>query len=174
MNLRLFKYTHGYEYTIGSDFVRASVLLDEIRENLKDYPIGYLKSKANDERYPDSMAKRLAAYNSQAYDEIFSLEIDDDLEISDRRISSIKDDVDHYFSENDPYDDENREFTKHLCLYFSLIAEKPLHPVGSDAGRDQVYFKEGDYYCRDRIKYLNDKQSLCRHCVCKKAGYFIF
>ena len=154
--------------------MRASVLLNEIRENLKGYPIDYLKKKANDDRYPDSLSKRLAAYNSQAYDEISSLEIDEDFEISDKRIAAIKDDVDYYFSVNDPYDDENREFTKYLCLYFSLIAKKPLHPVGEDAGKDQVYMQDGRYYCRDRIRYLNDKQSLCRHCVCKKAVYFFF
>lgn len=48
--------------------MKASELLCDIQENLKDYPIEYLKSKANNDRYPDSIIKRLAEYNSKTYD----------------------------------------------------------------------------------------------------------
>ena len=48
--------------------MKATELLEKIRENLKDYPIGYLKRKATDDRYPDSITKRLAIYNSSIYD----------------------------------------------------------------------------------------------------------
>ena len=44
--------------------MKATDLLEKIRENLKDYPIDYLKRKATDDRYPDSITKRLAIYNS--------------------------------------------------------------------------------------------------------------
>ncbi|WP_233126282.1 hypothetical protein [Methanobrevibacter sp. 87.7] len=50
--------------------MKASSLLNEIRENLKDYPIDYLKKKSTDDKYPDSITKRLAIYNSKIYDEI--------------------------------------------------------------------------------------------------------
>ena len=51
--------------------MKATDLLEKIRENLKDYPIDYLKRKAMDDRYPDSITKRLAIYNSSIYDEIY-------------------------------------------------------------------------------------------------------
>ena len=57
--------------------MKASELILYIRENLKDYPIEYLKNKAQDDRYPDSITKRLAIYNSSIYDEIFDKEIED-------------------------------------------------------------------------------------------------
>ena len=56
--------------------MKATELLEKIRENLKDYPIDYLKNKATDDRYPDSITKRLAIYNSGIYDEIYGNEIE--------------------------------------------------------------------------------------------------
>ena len=50
--------------------MKASKLLKIIRENLKDYPIDYLKNKVTDERYKDPLTKKLAKYNSGVYDEI--------------------------------------------------------------------------------------------------------
>ena len=47
--------------------MKATDLLEKIRENLKDYPIDYLKRKATDDRYPDSITKRLAIYNSSIF-----------------------------------------------------------------------------------------------------------
>ncbi|WP_297982324.1 DUF2115 family protein [uncultured Methanobrevibacter sp.] len=147
-------------------------LLNRIKENLKDYPIDYLKKKASDDRYPDSISKRLAIYNSSVYDEIFESAIDD-FEVREEVIKNLSEDVDYYFSVNDPYDDENREFTKNLCLYLALIAKKPLHPVG-DPSSYHVYELNGEYKCKDRILYLKDKRSLCRYCICKNAGYGFF
>ena len=51
--------------------MKASKLLNEIRENLKDYPIDYLKNKVTDDRYKDPLTKSLAKYNSGVYDEIY-------------------------------------------------------------------------------------------------------
>ncbi len=65
--------------------MKATELLEKIRENLKDYPIDYLKNKATDDRYPDSITKRLAIYNSGIYDEIYGNEIEEDFEIRDSR-----------------------------------------------------------------------------------------
>ncbi len=78
--------------------MKATELLEKIRENLKDYPIDYLKNKATDDRYPDSITKRLAIYNSGIYDEIYGNEIEEDFEIRDSIIKNIEDDVDYYFS----------------------------------------------------------------------------
>lgn len=55
--------------------MKATELLEEIRENLKDYPIEYLRNKVTDDRYKDPLTKSLAKYNSEAWDEIFALNI---------------------------------------------------------------------------------------------------
>ena len=69
--------------------MKATDLLEKIRENLKDYPIDYLKRKSTDERYPDSITKRLAIYNSSIYDEIYEKNIEEDYEIVYRIIFQI-------------------------------------------------------------------------------------
>ena len=56
--------------------MKATELLKQIQENLKDYPIEYLKNKVTDERYKDPITKSLAKYNSEAWDEIFALNIE--------------------------------------------------------------------------------------------------
>ena len=150
--------------------MKASELVLYIRENIKDYPIEYLKNKAQDDRYPDSITKRLAIYNSSIYDEIFANDILEDFEINDGLIKRIEDDVNYYFSVYDPYDEENRDFTRNLCLYLALIAKKPFHPFGDNPNKDDIYYLNGEYFCKNKIKFLNDENSLCKLCVCKKAG----
>lgn len=150
--------------------MKVSEFILYLQNNLKDYPIDYLKKKANDDRYPDSITKRLAIYNSSIYDEIFEKEFDEDYEINDALIKRIEDDVNYYFSVYDPYDDENRDFTRNICLYLALVAKKPFHPFGDNPNKDTIYCLNGEYFCKDKIKFINDENSLCKLCVCKKAG----
>ena len=77
--------------------MKASELIEEIRENLKDYPIEYLRNKATDDRYKDPITKSLAKYNSEAWDEIFAINITDDFEIKDGVVNNFKNDIDFYF-----------------------------------------------------------------------------
>lgn len=151
--------------------MKASKLLKIIKEELKDYPIDYLKNKVTDERYKDPLVKKLAKYNSQTYDEIYSLEILNDFDVNDSVINKMKGDINYYFDTYAGGDVETREFTKYISLYLALIAKKPLHPFSEDK-KDDVYFSDGSYYCRGKIKYINDKRSLCRYCVCQNVGYF--
>lgn len=97
--------------------MKASKLLKIIRANLKDYPIDYLKNKVTDERYKDPLTKKLAKYNSEIYDEIYSIEIEDDFQIKDDVIKNIQNDIGYYFDRYAPGDDETREFTK---IYLSI------------------------------------------------------
>ena len=150
--------------------MKATELLEKIRENLKDYPIDYLKRKATDDRYPDSITKRLAIYNSSIYDEIYE-KIEEDYEIKDSVIKNIEDDVDYYFSVYDPGDIETRDFTRELSLYLVLIAKKPLHPFGDNSAKDDIFLENGEFKCKNRIIHIKDERSLCRYCVCKNAGY---
>ena len=151
--------------------MKATELLEKIRENLKYYSIGYLKRKAMDDRYPDSITKRLAIYNSSIYDEIYANDIEEDYEIKDAVIKNIEDDVNYYFSVYDPGDIETRDFTRELSLYLVLIAKKPLHPFGDNPAKDDVFLENGEYKCKNRIIHIKDERSLCRYCVCKNAGY---
>ncbi len=150
--------------------MKASKLLKIIRANLKDYPIDYLKNKVTDERYKDPLTKKLAKYNSGVYDEIYTIEIENDFQIKDDVIKNIQSDIGYYFDRYAPGDDETREFTKNISLYLALIAKKPLHPFSEDK-KDEVYYFNGDYYCKGRVKYIHDKKSLCRYCVCKNVGF---
>lgn len=106
--------------------MRATELLEIIRDELKDYPIEYLRNKATDERYTDPLVKKLAKYNSEVYDEIYSSEPKKDFEIKDGVITKFKADIDYYFETYAGGDIETREFTKYLSLYLALIAKRPL------------------------------------------------
>lgn len=150
--------------------MKAKTLLKIIREELKDYPIEYLRNKATDDRYKDPLVKKLAKYNSEVYDEIYSIEINDNFDIKDSVINKMKGDINYYFDTFAGGDIEAREFTKYLSLYLALIAKKPLHPY-SDDKNDDVYKFNDSYYCKVRIKAINDKRSLCRYCVCQNVGY---
>ena len=151
-------------------FMKASELIEEIRENLNDYPIEYLRNKATDDRYKDPITKSLAKYNSEAWDEIFAINITDDFEIKDGVVNNFKNDIDFYFDTYAGGDEETREFTKYISLYLALIAKRPLHPVGDNPTKDQVFLQNGEYKCKSRIMSIKEENSMCRYCVCKNAG----
>ena len=150
--------------------MKSSKLLKIIKEELKDYPIDYLKNKVTDDRYKDPLVKKLAKYNSQIYDEIYSTEIKQDFDIKDEVIKKMKADINYYFDTYAGGDIETREFTKYISLYLALIAKKPLHPY-SDNEKDDVYEFNNSYYCKIRMKSIHDKRSLCRYCICQNVGY---
>ena len=150
--------------------MKASKLLKIIRKNLKNYPIDYLRNKVTDPRYIDPLTKKLAKYNSGVYDDIYAMEITDDFEINDSVIKNIRADIGFYFDRYSAGDVENKRFTENISLYLALIAKKPLHPYSEDK-KDDVYFFDGDYYCKGRMKYIHDEKSLCRYCVCKTVGF---
>jgi uncharacterized protein (UPF0305 family) len=151
--------------------MNATELHEEIKENLKDYPIEYLRNKVTDERYKDPLTKKLAKYNSETWDEIFALNITEDYEIKNGTIQNLKNDIDYYFDTYAGGDEETREFTKYISLYLALIAKRPLHPVGDDPAKDQVFLENGEYKCKTRIMSIKDENSLCRYCICKNAGF---
>lgn len=151
--------------------MKASDLLEDIQNNLKDYPIDYLKNKVNDDRYPDSLTKKLAEYNASVYDDIYAGVNFDDFEIKDKIIKNVNDDLTFYFDRYGPGDEESQKFTRNITLYLALIAKKPLHPY-RESKKNEVYFLDGKYYCRNRVKFIRDEKSLCRYCVCKNEGFY--
>ena len=150
--------------------MKASKLLKMIREDLKDYPIDYLKNKVSDERYKDPLTKKLAKYNTSVYDDIYGKEIINDFDISDKVIKNIRSDIRFYFDRYAGGDEENKRFTENISLYLTLISKKPLHPYSEDK-KDDVYFFNDSYFCKGRMKYIHDKNSLCKYCVCKNVGF---
>ncbi len=150
--------------------MKASVLLKIIQENLKDYPIDYLRNKASDDRYPDSITKKLAKYNTSVYDDIYETVISHDFDVKDNVIENMKSDIEFYFDNHLSGDSKTCEFTKYISLYLVLIAKKPLHPF-SENKNDEVYHSNGDYFCKNRVKYIRDERSLCRYCVCRNVGF---
>lgn len=150
--------------------MKASKLLKIIQKDLKNYPIEYLRNKITDERYKDPLTKKLAKYNTSVYDNIYQTVILDDFEIKDDTIKNIRKDIGFYFDRYAPGDEETKRFTENISLYLALIAKKPLHPFSEDK-KDEVYLFNGDYYCKGRVKYIHDKKSLCRYCVCKTVGF---
>ena len=151
--------------------MKSSELHEEIKENLKDYPIEYLRNKVTDDRYKDPLTKKLAKYNSETWDEIFALNITEDYEIKDNAIKNLKKDIDYYFDTYAGGDEETREFTKYICLYLAFMAKRPLHPVGDNPAKDQVFLENGEYKCKTRIMSIKDENSLCRYYICKNAGF---
>lgn len=150
--------------------MKASKLLKIIRKNIEDYPIDYLRNKVTDPRYIDPLTKQLAKYNSSVYDDIFEMEITDDFDINDDIIKSIRSDIGFYFDRYSPGDEQNKRFIENISLYLALIVKRPLHPFSEDK-KDDVYFFNGNYYCKGRMKYIHDERSLCRYCPCKTVGF---
>lgn len=150
--------------------MKASELLETIKENIRDYPIEYLKNKVSDERYKDPLTKKLAEYNSNVYDDIYGTVIIDDFDIKDNVVKKIREDITFYFDKYGGGEDKHKVFSENISLYLALISKKPLHPY-SENKKDEIYYSNGSYYCKDRAKYIHDEKSLCRYCVCKNVGF---
>lgn len=149
--------------------MKASLLLEEIRENIKNYNIDYLKNKAVDNRYNDPLARELARYNSEIYDEIYNIELSEDFKVNDRKIQELKNDIDFYFSKYNPHDSENQNLIKYISLYLAFIALKPLHPYGDS--KSDVFIKDNIFYCKGRANFIKEKNSLCKYCCCKNFSF---
>ena len=104
--------------------------------------------------------------------EKINMQINDnkEVEIKDGVVNNFKNDIDFYFDTYAGGDEETREFTKYISLYLALIAKRPLHPVGDNPTKDQVFLQNGEYKCKSRIMSIKEKNSMCRYCVCKNAG----
>ena len=155
-------------------------LLDEIKENIKDYDIGVLEERIRRED-TNPISKQVSSFNLQNYREIMSLNIDEDskdnTEISDKLIEGIKEEIANFFDGCSPESEEVfKKFITYICIYLRTIAKKPLHPVGMDFGNDKTVFtKETDgktnYYCdiRKEMRLQNKDYFTCKYCVCREV-----
>ena len=160
--------------------MKARDLMEEIRENIKDYDIEIFEKKARDVN-ADQASKQRAKFHIQNYNEIMALNIDEDadsnIEINDGLINDIKDELFRFFEGCSPESEEPfKRFITYSCIYLSVIAKRPLHPVGIDMHNGKTVFaeeKDGEtaYYCdikEEQAKIAKDYYT-CQYCVCKPS-----
>lgn len=158
--------------------MKTRELLKEIKENIKDYDIGIFEKRANDEN-ADEATKLRANFHIQNYNEIMALDIDDEnnMEVSDELVSDIKDELFRFFEGCSPESEEIfKKFITYNCIYLSIIAKRPLHPIGIDMHNGKTVFaeeKDGEtvYYCdikEEQAKIAKDYYT-CQYCVCKPS-----
>ena len=154
--------------------------MEEIRENIKDYDVGIFKERLDDEN-TDETSKLRAQFHIQNYEEIMELNIDEEdecnMEIDAKLVKNIKEELAKFFEGCSPESEEPfKRFITYTCIYLSLIAKRPLHPVGIDMHNGKTVFaeeKEGEtiYYCdinEEQSKIAKDYYT-CKYCVCKES-----
>ena len=156
--------------------MKSSELLKEIKINIEEYDINKIKEKLDmDDINP--ISKQVSIFNLENYDEIMkkSIEEDDDEEISNIEIESMRNEIDLFFKGCSPESEDSfKKFIESICLYLSLIAKKPLHPVGIDFGDEDTVHKEirnneTVYICdkKEFFKSQNKSYCTCDYCVCE-------
>ena len=154
--------------------------MEEIKENIKDYDIGIFEERAWDEN-TDQTSKLRANFHIQNYTEIMELNIDEEdesnIEVDDELVNDIKDELRRFFEGCSPESEEEfKKFIIYTCIYLSLIAKRPLHPIGIDMHNGKTVFgeeKDGEtvYYCdikEEQSKMAKDYYT-CQYCVCKPS-----
>ncbi|MBO5965584.1 MAG: hypothetical protein J6P91_00300, partial [Methanobrevibacter sp.] len=89
--------------------MKARDLMEEIRENIKDYDIEIFEKKGRDVN-ADQASKHRAKFHIQNYNEIMALNIDEEgdsnIEIDDGLINDIKDELFRFFEGCSPESEE--------------------------------------------------------------------
>ncbi|MBR5504076.1 MAG: DUF2115 family protein [Methanobrevibacter sp.] len=155
--------------------MKSSELLEEIKENIQNYDINHIRENLKDEDI-NPISKQVSIFNLANYDEIMAknIENEDDFEIDDEEIESMKNEIDLFFKGCSPESEDSfKKFIESICLYLSLIAKKPLHPVGMDFRDGKTVFteeKDGKtvYYCdiKQRQAEIAKDYYTCKYCVC--------
>ena len=158
--------------------MKSSELLDQIKENIQNYDIDHIKENLKKEDI-NPISKQVSTFNLNNYNEIMAKTIteQDDFEISDGIIESMKNEIDLFFKGCSPESEDTfKKFIESICLYLSLIAKKPLHPVGMDFGNGNTVKEEIEngktvYYCdlKEYFKQQDKDYYTCKYCVCKNS-----
>lgn len=155
--------------------MKASKLLEEIRENMENYDIDHIKENLKNEDI-NPISKQVSRFNLENYEEILSKTIadDEDFDIPDDEINGMKKEIELFFDGCSPESEESfRKFIESICIYLSLIVKKPMHPVGMDFRDGKTVFteeKDGKtvYYCdikQQQAEIAKDYYT-CKYCVC--------
>lgn len=156
-------------------------LLEEIKENIKDYDIEPFEERIRDKN-TDKTSKLRALFHIQNYTEIMGLNIGEDdernVEIDEGLVNDIKDELGRFFEGCSPEsEDIFKKFITYTCIYLSLIAKRPLHPIGIDMHNGKTVFAKEEngetvYYCdikEEQSKIAKDYYT-CQYCVCKPSS----
>lgn len=119
----------------------------------------------------DYVQSAMSRYNFENFENLINSSFDGpDEEVDITKIEDLKKRIDNYFDKYAPDDELFKEFTKIISLYLTFIEKKPLHPPGIIfSGGDTVYKKGNAYFCTGKKYFINENQSLCKFCVCRKV-----
>ena len=155
--------------------MKASELLEEIKEDMRKFNTKQMEENLKKEDIAP-ISKQLSKFNLENYYEILSKNLteEEDFDIEDRKIAEIRNEIKLFFKGCSPESEERfKNFIESICVYLSLIAKKPLHPIGMDFGNDNTVFSEeidGEkfYYCDIKQKQaeIGKDYYTCKYCVC--------
>jgi uncharacterized protein (UPF0305 family) len=117
----------------------------------------------------DDVQVALSIYNFENFENLINSSFDGpDKEVDIIKLEDLKKRIDNYFDEYAQGDESFKEFIKIISIYLTFIEKKPLHPPGIIfSGGDTVYKKGNEYFCTGKKYFINEKQSLCKYCVCR-------
>ena len=155
--------------------MKASELLEEIKEDMRNFNTKQMEENLKKEDI-NPISKQLAKFNLENYYEILSKNIpkEKDFDIEDKKIAEMRNEIKLFFKGCSPESEESfKKFIESICVYLSLIAKKPLHPVGMDFRDGKTVFleeKNGEtvYYCdikQHQAEIAKDYYT-CKYCVC--------
>ena len=155
--------------------MKASNLLEELKENMRNFDTSQIQENLKKEDI-NPISKQLSLFNLKNHEEILSkdIEMEDDFDIEDDEVNEMKNEIELFFEGCSPESDERfRKFIESICIYLSLIAKRPMHPIGMDFREGKTVFaeeKDGEtiYYCdikQHQAEIAKDYYT-CKYCVC--------
>ena len=155
--------------------MKASQLLEEIKEDMRNFNTEHMEENLKKEDL-NPISKQLAKFNLENHHEILSKNIpeEEDFDIEDSKIDEMRNEIKRFFKGCSPESDESfKNFIESICVYLSLIAQKPLHPIGMDFRNNNTVFSEEIdgktvYYCDIKQKQAEIAKDYytCKYCVC--------
>ena len=155
--------------------MKASQLLEEIKEDMRNFNTEHMEENLKKEDL-NPISKQLAKFNLENHHEILSKNIpeEEDFDIEDSKIDEMRNEIKRFFKGCSPESDESfKNFIESICVYLSLIAQKPLHPIGMDfRDGNTVFSEEKDgktlYYCdiKQRQAEIAKDYYTCKYCIC--------
>ena len=141
-----------------------------------DFTQKYKTSDANDEI--DMLGENINLLSDRLENTINQLrntniELEKDIE-EKSKIDEMRNEIKLFFKGCSPESEESfKNFIESICVYLSLIAQKPLHPIGMDFRNNNTVFSEETdgktvYYCDIKQKQAEIAKDYytCKYCVC--------
>ena len=143
---------------IQQDIRELAPFIDTIREDIEQHACD-----------PPSVISLLAEYNYQTAGEILNHSSDPMVWIDNAKEQAMRDELNQYLAQYAPGMKDLNRYVTAISLYLTFFANRPLHPPGMQIGDIMVWMRGGEYYCTGKIRFMHEKLSLCRFCVCKPS-----